>query len=84
MADIASLTLTHLRRIDERLDRLGDDMREVKGRLGMLEQGVAAIDMRFATIELRVAGVSNRVDRIDSRLDRIERRLELTDPASQT
>ena len=65
MTDVASLTLSYLRRIDERVDRLGDDMREVKGRLGAIEQ--------------QFAGLSNRVDRIDGRLERIERRLELTD-----
>ena len=65
MTDIANLTLTFLRRIDERVDRLGDDMREVKSRLGALEQ--------------QYAGLSIRVDRIDSRVDRIGRRLDLTE-----
>jgi hypothetical protein len=39
------------------------DMREVKGRLGMLEA--------------QYASLSNRLDRMDERVARIERRLEL-------
>ena len=59
----ADLTLALLRRLDGRLDELRTDMREVKERLGLLEQTGASI--------------SRRVDRIEDRLDRIERRLDI-------
>ena len=42
---------------------LSDDLREIKTRVGILEQ--------------QYASMSNRVDQIESRLERIERRLEL-------
>jgi uncharacterized protein Yka (UPF0111/DUF47 family) len=57
------LMLVLLRRMDGRLDELRVDMREVKERLGLLEQTGASI--------------SRRVDRIEDRLDRIERRLDI-------
>jgi len=60
-----NLVLEHLRSIRSTVDRLAEDMLEVKGRLGLLEQ--------------QYASLFSRVDRIDSRLDRIERRLDLQD-----
>jgi septation ring formation regulator EzrA len=61
-----NVTLVYLRRLDEKIDRLGTDMREVKERLGMLEH--------------QYASVSRRLDTLDQ-LERIERRLDLN-PAS--
>lgn len=58
-----SLVLRYLRRIDEKVDRLSDDMREVKQRLGSLEEISASL--------------SRRADRLDERVERIERRLDL-------
>ena len=64
MADVPdNIILVYLRRLDEKVDRLADDMRELKGRLGNLVQ--------------QYASVSNRIDRIEARLERIERRLDL-------
>lgn len=42
-----------------------DDLREIKGRIGILEA--------------QYASLSNRVDRMDDRLARVERRLDLQD-----
>ena len=61
MADSDNLVLEHLRHIRGAVD----GMREVKGRLGMLES--------------QYANLSNRLDRLDCRAERIERRFELTD-----
>lgn len=58
-----NLTLAFLRRIDEKIDRLADDVREIKNRVGM--------------IEAQYASLSNRLDRLDDRVGRIERRLDL-------
>ncbi len=66
-----NLILALLRRVDEKLDRLGEDMGDVKRRLTSLENQVATLHGDFA-------GQSVRIDRIENRLERIERRLELS------
>ena len=63
MTEAESLVLEHLRHIRGAVDGLREDMREVKGRLGILEN--------------QYASMSSRVDRIDGRIERIEQRLEL-------
>lgn len=65
MTEAESLVLEHLRHIREAVDGLRDDMREVKGRLGILKS--------------QFANLSNRMDRLDARIERIERRLQLTE-----
>ncbi|MDP3316399.1 MAG: hypothetical protein Q8M47_10070 [Devosia sp.] len=59
-----NLVLVMLRKIDVKLDRLSDDLRDLKVRVTHLEEGQA--------------GIHRRLDRIDERLDRAERRLELS------
>jgi predicted nuclease with TOPRIM domain len=63
MTEAESLVLEHLRHIRSAVDGLRDDMREVKGRLGILES--------------QYANLSNRMDRLDARVERIEHRLNL-------
>ncbi|KAB2918542.1 MAG: hypothetical protein F9K29_07895 [Hyphomicrobiaceae bacterium] len=76
MADEAdNLVLHYLPRLDEKVDQLHEDMREVKARLGRLETGQA-------DLQVQLAEHSVRFDRLNARLDRIERRLELADPAT--
>lgn len=65
MVEPENLTLTLLRRLDEKLDRAVSDLQDVKARLTSVEVGQAGLD--------------RRLDRVDLRLDRIERRLELVD-----
>ena len=65
MTEPENLTLIHLRRLSEQLDGLREDNREIKTRLGILEQ--------------QNASLSTRLDRIEGRLDRIERRLDLVE-----
>nr|WP_084646408.1 hypothetical protein [Devosia insulae] len=60
-----NLVREHLRAIRSTVDRLADDMVEVKGRLGLLEQ--------------QYASISVRLDRVDERLHRVEKRLELVE-----
>ncbi|WP_159725903.1 hypothetical protein [Methylosinus sp. Ce-a6] len=60
-----NVVLVYLRRLNERLDVLHDDNREIKTRLGILEQ--------------QGASLSSRIDRIEFRLDRIEKRLDLVE-----
>ena len=59
-----NLVLTYLRRIDEKVDRLAEDMREVKSRLGILES--------------QYANLPTRLDRQDERVGRLENSLGLT------
>ena len=65
MADGDNVVLEHLRHIRSAVDGLRDDMREVKGRLGILES--------------QYANLSNRLDRLDGRVERIEQRLNLAE-----
>lgn len=65
MVEPDNLVLEHVRHIRDAAVASGDDMREVKGRLG--------------TLESRCANMSNRLDRLDLRVERIERRLDLAD-----
>ncbi len=65
MTEPDNIILVYLRRIDEKLDRVIEDVREIKTRVGILEQ--------------QYASVSNRIDRVESRLDRIEKRLDLVE-----
>ena len=60
-----NLVLQLLRRIDQKTDRLIDDVADLKVRMTSMEEGLA--------------GVNRRLDRVDARIDRIERRLELAD-----
>jgi archaellum component FlaC len=59
-----NIVLVYLHRIDEKVDRLSDDVRELRSRMGVVEQGVAQM--------------SGRIDRLADRVERIERRLELS------
>ncbi|QQO17917.1 hypothetical protein JJB99_18185 [Bradyrhizobium diazoefficiens] len=55
----------YLRRFDEKLDRVVDEMLDVKVRLTAVEEGLA--------------GVDRRLDRLEARVERIERRLDLVE-----
>ena len=72
MAEPDNLVLHYLRRIDEKIDRLGEDMQDVKRRLTSLESASAQVHGDFA-------GQSLRIDRLENRLERIERRLDIGD-----
>jgi archaellum component FlaC len=65
MAEPENIVLNLLRRMDAKLDRVSDDVRDLKVRVTAVEEGMA--------------GIHRRLDRVDERLDRIERRLELVD-----
>ncbi|MES2336050.1 MAG: hypothetical protein V4551_15420 [Pseudomonadota bacterium] len=52
-----------LKSIQSMLVRQGDDLREIKERLGILE--------------MQYASLSRRVDKIEERLERVERRMDL-------
>ena len=60
-----NLTLQYLRRIDTKVDRLADDMQDIKIRLTSVEEGLV--------------GIHRRIDRLEIRVERIERRLDLVE-----
>lgn len=68
----SNLVLTHLRKIDQNVVKLVED-------LGELKTAVVALDGHMASFHVQVAGHSSELDRLKARLDRIERRLELSD-----
>lgn len=67
MTDPENITLVFLRRLDEKMDCLSDDMRDLK--------------VRMTSVEEAIVGINRRLDRSDARLDHIERRLDLVDIA---
>lgn len=67
-----NIILEHLRAIRETQDRHSEDLREIKGRLGILESQVGTLTAQYASL-------SNRLDRMDERISRIEKRLELVE-----
>ena len=66
------LVLRYLRPIDQKIDSVADEMKELKVRVGRVETSLAQV-------QAHLAERSVRMDKIDSRLDRIERRLTLAD-----
>ena len=60
-------TLVLLRRMDAKLDRVLEDVHDLKVRMSSVEEGLA--------------GIHRRLDRLDVRVDRIERRFDLVDAA---
>ncbi|MCB4823316.1 hypothetical protein [Roseicella aerolata] len=73
-----NLTLIHLRRLDERMDRMALDVQELKTRMTSVKQQTANL---AATQASHSAILSARLDRVETRLDRIGRRLDLVEPA---
>jgi archaellum component FlaC len=67
-----SLTLRYLPAIDTKLDRVIEDVQDLKVRMTSMERGLASVEMS-------IAGVQHRIDRVEQRLDRIETRLDLVD-----
>ena len=61
------MTLVLLRKIDQRTERMADDLHDLK--------------VRMTSVEGELAGVNRRLDRLEGRVERIERRRELTDAA---
>ena len=62
--DTSNLVLEHLRAIRASQDATREDIREIKTRLVVLEEG-------FGTLSRTYGSVSSRLDRIEIKLDRI-------------
>jgi hypothetical protein len=73
-----NITLRYLRRIDEAVSLIRDDMKEVKLRLTALE---TALGNLAATEISHYAITADRSDRVAARIERIETRRDLREPA---
>ena len=60
-----NIMLAILRKIDQRTERMAEDLQDLKVRVTSVEEGLA--------------GVNRRLDRLESPVERIEKRLELSD-----
>lgn len=70
--DVGNLILERLKRIDQRLSGIEDDVSELKTR-------ATAVDEHIGGMFITLSGVNSRLDRFDDRMKRMERRLDLAD-----
>lgn len=70
--NVENLILEMLRRMDQRMQVMADDIGDIKLRSTATEEHLASIMMS-------IAGINSRMDKIDARVGHIERRLNLTD-----
>ncbi len=59
-----SLVLRFMRALDTQGDRMADDIRKVKGRVGALGHRYAGVSRRPHSLELRFARIEHRLDLI--------------------
>ena len=71
-ADVESLVLEQLRAIRAKVDKIDDD-------LGDLRQRMSSVERHLANLQGDTANIHERLDRQGARLDRIERRLDLSE-----
>lgn len=81
-AEILNFLRERFNRIDARLDRMAEDIHDLKVRMTAVERGLAECNASIAGAHAAIAGVHSRIDRVDARLERIERRLDLVEVAS--
>ena len=67
-----NLVLEHLRAVRAKLDKIDND-------LGDLRQRVSSIEHHLVNMQRDIVNIHERLDHQGERLDRIERRLELTE-----
>ena len=60
-----NLILQMLRRIDAKVDRLGEDVHDIKVRLTAVEEGLVGVQRHIDRLELRVDGIERRLDLVD-------------------
>ncbi len=70
-----NLILLYLRRIDEKVDRIAEDVRDLKMRVTSLEGQGGRIWAEMGAMREDGAGMAARLDRIEARIERIERRM---------
>ena len=73
--ELENRVLEMLRQLDAKMDRVIDDIADLKRRVTALEEGQAALAQGLA-------GVNRRLDRLEARVDRIEHRLDLAETSA--
>ena len=61
-----------LRQMDQKIDRLGDDVGDLKVRM-------SAVESQIGNMQAQIGTINGRLDRVDGRRDRIEKRLDLVE-----
>ena len=64
--EAVNLTHEYLRRMDAKLDRLIDDLHDVKVRLTSLEENYGATSRRLDRIERDIAHIKKRLDLVEA------------------
>lgn len=67
-----NLVLEHLRHIRGRIDKISDDMDDMKLRVGSLEEHVSLLHTDIAILHKQIDAQGKRLERIEQRLDLAE------------
>jgi archaellum component FlaC len=73
-AERHDLIVAYMRKFDEKLDRIGDDVHNIKGRM-------TNVEIVLGTLATAHGQMQQSFDRLSDRVERIERRLELLNEA---
>lgn len=76
-----NVVLQHLRHIRNRVDRIAEDVDDIKLRMSSLESLMMLVKREVAHGDETDARQQLTLDKLAARLERIERRLDLADPA---
>ncbi|MDP1650050.1 MAG: hypothetical protein Q8M01_17870 [Rubrivivax sp.] len=77
--NVESVIIEHLRHIRARVDRIAEDMSDMKHRMSSLESAMVLVKREVSAGDETDARQQLSLDRLLDRIERIERRLELTD-----
>ena len=75
--NVENLIIEHLRLMRVELGGIKDDVREIKTRMGSIENTLASVKRDIADLYTEVAGQNVRYDRMVEHFERIGKRLEL-------
>ncbi len=75
-----NLILVYLRRIDAKVDQLGESVHDLKGRVSAVGTGLNAVRRDLVLLAETDARQQVAIDRHGARVDRIEHRLDLREP----
>jgi len=72
-----NILLAYMRRLDQKLDRLIDDVADLKLR-------VSGVEAEIGRLRIDIAGVNSRLDRLERRIDLLERRQDAVEAFHKT
>jgi uncharacterized protein (UPF0335 family) len=75
--NVENLIVEHLRHIRGRVDRIAEDMGDLKHRMSSLESAMVLVKREVSAGDETDARQQVSLDRLLDRIDRIERRLDL-------